>query len=104
MRRCLKCETVETLRDVRDRYVRTVEISDGTALQFVFEDLPQLVCSSCDERYYAAKDLDDAMRSQPALDGADISVRRELDAPRQRIAADVGERLGRRHGMILGRS
>jgi putative zinc finger/helix-turn-helix YgiT family protein len=60
MRRCVTCEKLDTIREVRNRYVRAFELSDGTALQFVFEDFPQRACSNCDERYYAAKDLADA--------------------------------------------
>jgi YgiT-type zinc finger domain-containing protein len=56
MRRCHKCQGTD-VRRVRDRFVDRFLLVDGRTLEFVFEDFPQKVCSSCGERYYQAKDL-----------------------------------------------
>src|SRR6266536_6683611 len=56
MKRCHKCKGTD-IRKVRDRFVDKFLLADGRTLEFVFEDFPQKVCSSCDERYYEAKDL-----------------------------------------------
>jgi len=56
MKRCHKCKGTE-IRKVRERFVHKFPLADGRTLEFVFEDFPQRVCSSCGERYYQAKDL-----------------------------------------------
>ena len=56
MRRCHKCKGTD-IRRVRDRFVEKLPLTNGRTLEFVFEDFPQRVCSSCGERYYEAKDL-----------------------------------------------
>ncbi len=51
VKRCVTCKKTGTVREVRDRFVYPFSLADGRKLEFVFEDFPQEVCSSCDERY-----------------------------------------------------
>ena len=56
MKRCHKCKGTD-IRKVREQFVDKFPLADGRTLDFVFEDFPQKVCSTCGERYYEAKDL-----------------------------------------------
>jgi DNA-binding transcriptional regulator YiaG len=56
MKRCQKRKGTD-FRKVRERFVDEFSLADGSSIEFVFEDFPKKVCSSCGERYYEAKDL-----------------------------------------------
>lgn len=56
MKRCHRCQGSD-MRQVRERFVDRFPLADGRTLDFVFDDFPQKVCSSCGERHYQAKDL-----------------------------------------------
>jgi len=97
MRRCHKCKGTD-IRKVKDRFLDTFLLSDGRALEFVFESFPQKVCSSCGERYYEAADLiaaEDAVTRELVARGIrDGAVFKHLRKALDLKATELAELLG----------
>jgi DNA-binding transcriptional regulator YiaG len=87
VKRCVTCKKTGTVHEVRAEFVYSFSLADGTRLKFVFEEFPQEVCSSCDERYIG-----------PAALEAERAVTRELIARQVRDPA-VFKRLRKAAGL-----
>jgi DNA-binding transcriptional regulator YiaG len=53
MKRCVQCKGSD-LREVKDIHDRKFHLAGGQAIPFRFDEVPQTVCGTCGERYFAA--------------------------------------------------
>jgi DNA-binding transcriptional regulator YiaG len=53
MKSCVQCKGSD-LRDVKDTHDRSFLLAGGQAIPFRFDEVPQTLCGTCGERYFAA--------------------------------------------------
>lgn len=56
-KRCVKCKGTD-LRQERGPDTYGLRLADGTMLEYLFDDVPQIVCQTCGERYFAGNLVD----------------------------------------------